>query len=135
MKRAGHKHFVTQTIDLSKDSLIDSKLFDGIIADVPCSGSGTWTRSPEWLLNDSISSRLSSIFVPLQRKIVSNLIPHLKSGRPLIYITCSAFLQENEENVAFFEEHLPLKLEKSAYIEGYRSKADTLFVSRFVRND
>ncbi|MBK9542620.1 MAG: hypothetical protein IPO49_09955 [Bacteroidetes bacterium] len=55
-------------MDLLHTSGTDStKLFDGIIADVPCTGSGTWTRTPESLTGFD-PEMISKHFVPLQRK-------------------------------------------------------------------
>jgi 16S rRNA (cytosine967-C5)-methyltransferase len=133
VEKTGFKAFRTQVIDLTKSSLITGEGFQGIIADVPCSGSGTWSRSPEWL-NRNIEGRVENFFVPLQRKIISSVIPLLEKGSPLIYITCSVFEKENEENIHFFLEHFPLKLEKSTYLKGYESRSDTLFIARFIKN-
>jgi 16S rRNA (cytosine967-C5)-methyltransferase len=132
--KTGFKNFTTQVLDFS--SLSKEKIqqkFDGIIADVPCSGSGTWARSPEWLLRD-ISNKIDEYFVPLQRKIIESVLPSLKSGSPLIYITCSVFKKENEENIQFFLDHFGLKLEKSTYLDGSGEQADTLFVARLIKD-
>ncbi len=132
MQKAGAKNYETLIADLSDRNIFKEKTFDGILADVPCSGSGTWSRSPEWLISDS-RNLIMDHFVPLQRKIIKNILPSLKIGKPLIYITCSVFKNENEENAAFFADNLPLKLENFTYLEGYDSFADTLFVARFIR--
>jgi 16S rRNA (cytosine967-C5)-methyltransferase len=132
LKKSRHKLFDSELADLTKPIKNTDARFDGIIADVPCSGSGTWSRAPEWLSRKA-EPRVTDYYVPLQRTIVSNILPALKVGFPLVYITCSVFLQENEENVTYFLEHLPLKLEKCAYIEGYQSGSDTLFAARFIK--
>jgi 16S rRNA (cytosine967-C5)-methyltransferase len=132
LQKSGAKNYETAVADLADRNIFNEKIFDGILADVPCSGSGTWSRSPEWLRSDS-RNLLKDHFVPLQRKIVKNILPSLKIGKPLIYITCSVFRNENEDNVAFFEDNLPLKLENSIYLKGYEAFADTLFVARFIR--
>jgi len=106
--------------------------FDGIIADVPCTGSGTWSRSPEWNQNDH-TEKLIDYYVPLQRKVISQCVEFLKTGKPLIYITCSAFKEENEENIRYFESTFPLITDKFEYFKGFTSGADTLFVARFIR--
>jgi 16S rRNA (cytosine967-C5)-methyltransferase len=51
----------------------------------------------------------------------------------LVYITCSVFKQENEEVVAWIVENLPLQLEKMEVIKGYKDKADTMFIARFIK--
>ena len=133
LRKSGFKFSETEVLDISMPLMnLSDRKFDGIITDVPCSGSGTWSRSPEWLQND-IDKRLTEHFIPLQRKIVTNVLPYLKEGFPLIFITCSVFKKENEENIEFFIKNLPLKLEKSAYLEGYKSGGDTLFVARLSK--
>ncbi len=132
--KTGFKNFKTEVTDFSNPSMrfIEQK-FNGIIADVPCSGSGTWSRSPEWL-QKNISNNIDEYFVPLQRKIIASVLPSLLPGFPLIYITCSVFKKENEENIQFFIDQLGLKLEKSTYLDGSGDQADTLFVARFLKD-
>ena len=130
LKKAGHRNFKTVQHDLTRNSGTD-QMFDGIIADVPCSGSGTWSRTPEWLCHPS--SDLSGKYVDIQRKIMTNLVNNLKQNAPIVYITCSVYKTENEENIRYFTEKLPLKLEKSDYLKGFETGADTLFAARLIR--
>ena len=133
LRKSGFQFTETKVLDISLPLInFSDRKFDGIITDVPCSGSGTWSRSPEWLQND-VDKRLTEHFIPLQRKIVTNVLPYLKVGFPFIFITCSVFKKENEENIEYFVNNLPLKLEKSAYLEGYKSGGDTLFVARLTK--
>jgi 16S rRNA (cytosine967-C5)-methyltransferase len=105
---------------------------DGIVADVPCSGSGTWARTPEWL--GMFNAASLNEFQTLQRQIVSNLARYLPNGKPLVYITCSVFKKENEDNLGYFAQHLHLTVENNSYIRGFLHGADTLFVARLVRS-
>lgn len=102
-----------------------------IIADVPCSGSGTWSRTPEQLyfFRESKIEEYSN----LQKKIVSNVIPFLQPGGFLLYITCSVFKKENEEVVAFIKENHQLELRHTELFAGYDQKADTLFAALFSK--
>lgn len=106
--------------------------FDGIITDVPCSGSGTWSRNPEWLRYFE-PALIQNHYVPLQRKIVEAALKRLKPGSPLIYISCSVFAAENEENIIHFEKQFSLKSESISYLAGASRKADTLFVARLIK--
>jgi len=56
----------------------------------------------------------------------------IKPGKPLIYITCSAFKSENEDVVNFLVKELGLKLEEQTVLTGYENKADTMFVARLI---
>lgn len=109
---------------------VSKKFFDLIIADVPCSGSGTWARTPEQINYFTREQLLA--YATLQRKIVTNVLKSLKKSGYLLYITCSVFKEENEDNVNFFQKELGLELKQSKYLKGYGMQADTLFVSLFV---
>ncbi|TAH41636.1 MAG: RsmB/NOP family class I SAM-dependent RNA methyltransferase [Bacteroidetes bacterium] len=126
VKKTGQKIARTLILDLNTSSPELPGMFDGIIADVPCSGSGTWARSPE-LLSSFSEQSLFDKFIPLQRNIVRNLTNALKPQKCLYYITCSVFKVENEENIAYFEKNLGLKCKSSEYLEGSDKGADSMF--------
>ncbi len=125
-----HKwHFHIADLTRPNNGLGKSQLFDLVIADVPCTGSGTWARTPEQLLNFSRSSIQE--FADKQQKIVSNVIPNIKNGGYLLYITCSVFNKENEAAVTFVQQNFQLQLIKAEVIKGYDKKADTMFAALF----
>jgi 16S rRNA (cytosine967-C5)-methyltransferase len=129
--KAGIKDYQLFLSDPVKLSSNHNLIFDLIIADVPCSGSGTWSRTPEQLL---FFNRIQlEKYVNTQRKIVENSMPHLKVNGHLLYITCSVFKRENEENAAFFQQQFHLSLLKMEYLKGYERRADTLFVALFEK--
>ena len=71
----------------------------------------------------------------LQKKIVSSVIPQLKSGGFFVYITCSVFKKENEEVAEFIKNNKAgLDLIKMELLNGYDKKADTMFVALFRRS-
>ena len=82
----------------------DGRLFDIIIADVPCSASGTLKRNPDIKLHRKPSDLAN--FVLTQQKIVLNLWNTLKHGGKLVYITCSIFKEENHDNIEVFKKKL-----------------------------
>jgi 16S rRNA (cytosine967-C5)-methyltransferase len=102
-------------------------LFDLIICDAPCSGSGTWARTPEQLYHWKEENL--DHYTALQKKILSNVIPSLKPGGHLLYITCSVFKRENEAMVDEIKERFNLQLLKMEVLKGYDKKADTLFAA------
>lgn len=84
----------------STDALPDLGLFDLVLTDVPCSGSGTWRRDPEakWRLTPQALEDL----VKTQTQILDEAASLVaKSGR-LIYMTCSLFEAENEVQIDAF---------------------------------
>ena len=68
--------------------------FDRILADVPCSGTGTLTRNPEikWRLKVEDLHDLQS----RQVAILKSALGQLAIGGRLVYSTCSLELEENE---------------------------------------
>jgi 16S rRNA (cytosine967-C5)-methyltransferase len=68
--------------------------FDRILADVPCSGTGTLARNPEikWRLQPSDLADLAE----RQRDILGSAISQLAPGGRLMYSTCSLEREENE---------------------------------------
>jgi 16S rRNA (cytosine967-C5)-methyltransferase len=132
--KAGIKNYTSFIADLStpiSKEQMGNKKFDLIIADVPCSGSGTWSRTPESIR--FFSKKNLDYYFLLQQKIVANAIPFLKEGGHFLYITCSVFKNENEENVAFIQNDLGLELLENRYLKGYEKQADTLFAAIFKK--
>jgi 16S rRNA (cytosine967-C5)-methyltransferase len=130
---AGLKKYQKKVLDLleNNEQVLHHYTFDGIILDAPCSGSGTWGRTPEML--SYFDEHKISFFNKLQQQIATNVVPYLKPGKPLIYITCSVFKQENEDVVNYLQEALGLTLESMEVIKGYQDKADTMFVARLLK--
>lgn len=122
--------FVADLVDYKNlhEKLRDKK-FDLIICDAPCSGSGTWSRTPEQLTFFNKKDILK--YSILQRNICANTIPFLKKGGYFLYITCSVFKKENEEIVGFIQQQTSLSLVKSELLTGYHLQADTMFAALF----
>ena len=72
--------------------------FDRVLADVPCSGTGTLARNPEikWRLRPEDLRDLQS----RQKAILSAAMRHVMPGGRLVYSTCSLEPEENEQVVA-----------------------------------
>lgn len=127
-QEAGIKNYSSKAVDLSHSPFtIYHSPFDLIIADVPCSGSGTWGRTPEQL--SFFQSSSIETYSDLQKKIVSNTVAQLKPNGYYLYITCSVFKKENENNAEWMQEELKLQLVKQEVIKGYAVKADTMFAA------
>lgn len=123
---AGIAQFQSFLADLSQPLPVKQQ-YDAIICDVPCSGSGTWGRTPEQL--SFFDTKEINRYAQLQATIAGNAIPHLKQGGYLLYITCSVFAAENEINVYKLAEQHSLKLITQQVITGYQHKADTMFAA------
>lgn len=72
--------------------------FDLVLADVPCSGSGTWGRDPDarWRFSPDDLARLAQV----QAQILEDALAFLRPGGRLAYMTCSVLRAENEGRIA-----------------------------------
>lgn len=79
--------------------------FDLVMADVPCSGSGTWRRTPDskWRLTPAALDDL----VALQSAILRRAARHVGRGGHLAYMTCSVLEVENDARIGAFLEQAP----------------------------
>jgi 16S rRNA (cytosine967-C5)-methyltransferase len=128
---AGIKKYNAFLADLSKQPAPASAVHaDLVLTDVPCTGSGTWGRTPEELYffdPDKITQ-----YSALQKRILANIAPNMIKGATLVYCTCSVFKRENEEMVSYIK-GFGLKGSQAENLVGYDQHADTLFAARFVR--
>lgn len=114
------------SVDLSRSIVKKVAPQDIIIMDVPCSGSGTWGRSPEkkvFFTKNELGN-----WQKKQLEIMQNASEVLKENGYLLYMTCSVFREENEDLIQKFITHNP-KFEsiKSELIVGLDEQADTLY--------
>src|SRR5690606_29980296 len=84
--------------------------FDLVICDAPCTGSGTWSRTPEQLYYFDVNK--IDYYSKLQQKITEEASRYVKAGGYFLYITCSVFKKENEVVVNQLEKKANLKLVK-----------------------
>jgi 16S rRNA (cytosine967-C5)-methyltransferase len=84
----------------NSDDWFDGNLFDRILIDAPCSGTGVIRKNPDikWLRRATDIDQL----VILQQQILSTIWALLKPGGTMIYATCSVLPEENTEQVAQF---------------------------------
>ncbi len=74
--------------------------YDGVLLDVPCSGSGTWRRAPhlKWVTDPAgIAAHARR-----QRELLDRHASLVVAGGRLVYATCSLCRSENEDNVSWF---------------------------------
>ena len=131
---AAQKLFCTDLQHPMSTQVAKSNLPEGgvdlIVADVPCSGSGTWGRTPELLR--SFDETMISEYQFMQKSIVSRLPAQLKPGGHLLYITCSVFKEENDEVVDYIQQSLGLTLVRKEMISGINEGGDHLFAALFT---
>ncbi|MEE2692279.1 MAG: RsmB/NOP family class I SAM-dependent RNA methyltransferase [Pseudomonadota bacterium] len=73
---------------------------DVVFVDAPCTGSGTWRRHPDtkWRLTPEQLERRTEE----QDAVLRDAAGFVKPGGRLVYVTCSMFLEENEDRLAAF---------------------------------
>lgn len=123
LQQAGITGFQSQVRDLTKP-IQRQVTFDLVIADLPCTGSGTWARTPEQLYY--FENKQIDKYAALQTAILQQVAPAVKPGGYLLYLTCSVFKKENEDQVAALLQQ-GFTLVEQRLIIGYDKKADTMF--------
>ena len=89
---------------------VDSELkADVVLADVPCSGYGVIGKKPE--IKYRVTAQKQEEIVILQRTILDNAAEYVKPGGVLVFSTCTIAKEENEENMLWFMNNHPFKLE------------------------
>jgi len=98
-KRAGAQNFQIFSPDDPKLKKLKKKM-DWVIADVPCTGSGTYRRNPDmkWRFSGTMLKEL----VGKQRHIFEKALSFLKPDGKIAYFTCSILQEENQLQVAHF---------------------------------
>ena len=86
--------------------------YDLVVTDVPCSGSGTWRRTPDakWRLTGAGLDELRRT----QARILSEVAPRVRPGGRIAYMTCSLLDAENGDQVdSFLGQHPDFQREMS----------------------
>lgn len=94
-KRAGLRVSIADTKQLEGDPS-----FDLVFVDAPCSGSGTWRRTPDakWRFTRQDLDRICAV----QAEILARAARHVLISGTMAYATCSLLKEENEAQVAAF---------------------------------
>lgn len=78
--------------------------YDRFVIDAPCSGTGTWRRSPDakYRLTPETLKELNKT----QAALLEKAFNHIRRGGRVVYITCSILRDENEDIIeAFLSRH------------------------------
>lgn len=78
--------------------------YDRFVVDGPCSGTGTWRRSPDakYRLTPETLKELNKT----QAELLEKAFNHIRRGGRVVYITCSILRDENEDIIeAFLSRH------------------------------
>lgn len=83
----------------------NSRKFDRVLVDAPCTGSGTWRRNPDARIRTN--ARDLSELVLKQAAILDDASELVRPGGRLVYATCSLLPEEDEVQVERFLQRHP----------------------------
>jgi 16S rRNA (cytosine967-C5)-methyltransferase len=119
-----------------KSKIQNPKFYDIVVADAPCSGSGTWRRHPHLKYTTRESDIRSA--AALQLKILAHHAPLVRpGGGVLIYATCSLSRVENEDVISAFlaaPAHRDFTLERQTTILPADHNTDGFFTATLRRH-
>ncbi len=102
--------------------------YDSVLIDAPCSGSGTWSRSPEQYY--FFSKEKLAEFKKLQTEILKNISGYTKKS--VYYLTCSVFADENEHVVdSLVGNHFFVNEQRS--LNAFEKGGDHIFASHLCK--
>ncbi len=101
-RRAGLHNIETHPLTSERDPWVKKHkgMFDRVLVDAPCSGTGTWRRNPDTRWRN-LGPDLETL-LKLQTDILDSAARLVKAGGRLIYATCSLLPQENEKQIEHF---------------------------------
>ena len=111
-------------LDAGRTAALDAlgPAFDLVLADAPCTGSGTWRRRPDskWRLKPKqLADRQKD-----QQQVLATAARLVKPGGRIAYVTCSVLPEENSDSVAsFLAQHSDFQL--VPYAEAWRANIGT----------
>ncbi|MEB8386284.1 RsmB/NOP family class I SAM-dependent RNA methyltransferase [Rhodobacteraceae bacterium KMM 6894] len=117
---------------LETRALRDEPPFDLVLCDAPCSGSGTWRRTPEakWRLTPERLDQLTRI----QKQVLADAAPLVAQGGQLIYATCSMLTVENDAQIAAFVAANPDWVVRETHSFPVSDGGDGFFVAHLLRD-
>ena len=123
-KRASRAHATC----IRTEHPLKQALFDHVVTDVPCSGTGTWRRCPDRrfkLTQEELKKLLQT-----QAEILDTAATFVRPGGKLSYMTCSLLTPENEDQVQhFLTRHPDFSLLNQKRFSPARTHTDGLFVA------
>jgi 16S rRNA (cytosine967-C5)-methyltransferase len=100
LERLGLSAHVVCTDAATTEAWWDTRTFDRVLLDAPCTASGVVRRHPDikWLRQPGDIRR----FAEQQQRLLEALWKVLARGGKLLYVTCSIFMEENQERIGGF---------------------------------
>ena len=117
-------------LDAAQPLPFDDRVFDRILVDAPCSGTGTLRRNPEirWRISEADIHELAA----QQKLFLKNATRVLKPGGQLVYSTCSVEPEENEAVVRdFLQNNRRFEQLQTRRTWPHREGTDGFFIASF----
>ena len=100
-KRAGVHNVETRVVDLNWSTKGLEKKFDLVLIDAPCSGIGTWARSPDSRFN--FNKKKLAELINIQSELLLKGSTMVAPGGKLAYVTCSFLPEEGVDQIEKFK--------------------------------
>ena len=100
-KRAGVNNVETRLVDLNWSTNGLEKKFDIVLIDAPCSGIGTWSRSPDSRFNFNKEKLIE--LINIQSELLSKGSTMVAPGGKLAFVTCSILPEEGIDQIEKFK--------------------------------
>ncbi len=107
-ERLGLENVQVQVADATVENADFIEQADIVLADVPCSGLGVLGKKAD--IKYRLTKEQTEEIVSLQRQIVRNVCNYVKKGGTFIYSTCTVNKAENNDNVKWMTENLPMEV-------------------------
>jgi 16S rRNA (cytosine967-C5)-methyltransferase len=117
-------------LDAAQPLPFENSVFDRILVDAPCSGTGTLRRNPEirWRISEADIHELAA----KQKLFLKNATRVLKPGGQLVYSTCSVEREENEAVVRdFLQNNRSFEQLQTRRTWPHREGTDGFFIASF----
>lgn len=106
--------------------------FDRVLVDAPCSGSGTWRRSPDARFR--LGNNELGTWTQTQGAVLTTAAAYVAPKGRLTYSTCSWLVDENEAVVeAFVAANPDWQIVESYLVGAPQEDADTMYVANLCR--
>ena len=100
-KRAGVHNVETRLVDINWSTKGLEKKFDLVLIDAPCSGIGTWARSPDSRFN--FNKKKLAELINIQSELLLKGSTMVAPGGKLAYMTCSILPEEGVDQIEKFK--------------------------------
>ena len=118
-------------LDAAEQLPFRSCVFDKVLVDAPCSGTGTLRRNPE--IRWRLTAQDIGAFAAVQKQILSRAADAVKPGGRLVYSTCSVEREENEEVIEEFLAQQNFDVLDTVRTWPHRQRCDGFFIASFER--